>query len=111
MKTDKATARPWKVGGSIGDYKLIENQERIIIAKMPQKELANYNVIEEENANAELIVRAVNNYEALLEACKSALSNIEYAKKLKLFDGLPFGDYQALTNTEFLTNAINQATK
>lgn len=75
-KTDGATARPW----IIADYpekaqKKIATPDGLGIA------LVFGDTEEEVNANAELIVKAVNAYDDLLEACKELLlaidSNIE----------------------------------
>ena len=79
-ETASATARPWRIGGSIGDYILIESNDRTIIAKMPQTQNPSYAVLKEENSNAELIVRAVNSHDALIFHIEDLLEQIAQFK-------------------------------
>lgn len=65
-KAENATARPW--GMNLSGQVFGDNEQRPIL----------YNNIgnltnAEMNANAALIVRAVNSFDALVEACESAL--------------------------------------
>lgn len=60
---DKATARPWKIG--------IEPQ--VVMANGKAICRTGYNTKDETISNAELIVKAVNNYEALREAVEIAI--------------------------------------
>ena len=84
-KTDKATERPWEIftkgnyslagsrnGWSIGVCNKITN-ETICLIDCGNKD-TDYDT---EKANAELIVRAVNNHEALVEACSHVLRNLK----------------------------------
>lgn len=69
---DNATPRPWEVGrDKTLDVPFIK-QAKNKIAVFP---LGWDKAIQE--ANAALIVRAVNNHEALLDACRNALRQIE----------------------------------
>lgn len=69
--TDKATPRPWKQGGNWfdiwGNTNTKENWERVAEV---HHSVTGSNKIEQ--ANASLIVKAVNNHEALLNACRKA---------------------------------------
>jgi hypothetical protein len=69
---DKATPRPWKIfeGGSQDVVDIVNGKNEMLcrckgsfIGSRPLKEA---------QANASLIVKAVNNHEALLEACREA---------------------------------------
>lgn len=84
-KTDKATPRPWKTtsypDGLGGTDKIIEAADGRKIADCFTA--INETMVEKENAK--LIVRAVNNFEALLEACSYSLAMFS-AMKLLLND-------------------------
>ena len=81
---DKATPRPWKATGNIS----IIDADGMPVCRM-------HDVV---TPSREMIVKAVNNYDTLLEACKEAY------KSMKLIQ--PEGNV-----TKLLIQAINQATK
>ena len=91
MTNDNATPRPWH---RVADSNLIIKQSHrdYRIAKI---EGGTGKITDD--ANAELIVRAVNNFDSLLEACKLALQHME-ANNMLLKDN-------------FLTKAITKATE
>ena len=106
MKTQNATPRPWKIVQSepyqkwendiypriqIGEADKFSNERTVCDVWM------NKNSNEEGLANAELIVRAVNNHEALLEACKTVV-NIWNNERSNIPEGI-----------EILNKAINKA--
>ena len=69
----EATKRPWKTG-TTGDGDLwiegTDPREPVIADIVPRKQ---HGITEEDEANAELIVRAVNSFDALLSALKEVL--------------------------------------
>ena len=66
MKKDLTVARPWKVRLGINES-FIDGKDIVCLA------VVNYLMdTNEAKANAKLIVKAVNNFDALLEACKEA---------------------------------------
>lgn len=75
MSTDKATPRPWVC--SKGQYCIRELNGRGSIIARTNIEHHDCN-----DVNAELIVRAVNSHDALLEACKAAFrGDADYHQK------------------------------
>lgn len=70
--TDKATPRPWEVLKTSYGYSIDHNngKERNCFEEIVEAGKVN-------KANAELIVKAVNNHAALLEACREALKCLE----------------------------------
>lgn len=76
-KKDTATARPWKIDDN-GDancyYIATVDGHHICRVECLDESIEDESEADEiANANAALIVRAVNSHEALLEACKKAL--------------------------------------
>lgn len=81
MSTEKvqATPRPWRRGYQDNQV-IYSDYKQIAVIQCREKEWQN---------NAELIVRAVNSHDALLEACKEAINCIiayqnSWGKKSKL---------------------------
>lgn len=92
MQTDKATPRPWK---ATFDNTYIDSEsagERIASLTGSR---------ERQESNAALIVKAVNNHDALLEACKEVLHWVEGGAEADLLE----------VAKRVLSKAINQATK
>ena len=99
---DKATPRPWKYdeNGVITNMgSSIATTFQVAWENSRATKEHNQNMIDEQKANASLIVKSVNNHDALLEACKEAIEIIE---------SLEGTDEAAL---HILRQAINQATK
>ena len=69
MKTDNATPRPWGIGLTVNGSK------RIMAEHWPVADIAidRTSFQKEHEANAELIVRAVNAHDELVKACKGLL--------------------------------------
>jgi len=78
--TDKATARPWKLPASNREgferVKLqgIPSLDAMAITNSDNKAIC---LVFKSKANAELIVRAVNSHDALVNACELALTMIK----------------------------------
>jgi hypothetical protein len=68
MKRAKSTSRPWSEVID-NDYHSIQGKDGSIVCDLTDGRDC--------NADASLIVKAVNNYERLLEACREALNYIE----------------------------------
>ena len=83
-KSEKATARPWKMNVTKLGH---------IISVSPENDISKHCFApmiaerDEDLANAELIVKAVNNFDQLLEACKEVkdLFDHGYLHELKGF--------------------------
>lgn len=71
------TPTPWNVRGTNG-LRIIYGENGSIAEVKNLKRL-----VMENDANAEFIVRACNSHEALLEACKIALSKMQEFKMLE----------------------------
>ena len=65
--TEKATPRPWHY---------VKDQEKYHLFPTKGGMQIDYKMTK---ADADLIVRAVNSFEALLEACKEALKHIDWS--------------------------------
>lgn len=76
MKTQKHTPTPWKTYRITEDFKYVRPDQFRIKGGKPIRTIAHILPFPDnsEQANMEFIVRAVNNHERLLEACKFALS-------------------------------------
>jgi hypothetical protein len=94
---DKATPRPWNVSGSL-IYKQSNLDYRIA-------KIQGNTGPRTDEWNAEFIVKAVNNYDALLDACKLWVEALPDLKCNKAYESI-MADIIAKTN-----QAIAQATK
>lgn len=91
-KMEKAAARPWQVV-KLDDNYYIQHGDG---TKVNSGHAVRTNC-KEYKANAELIVRAVNSYDALLEACRESIAYLDEAK------------IKAPMLRSILESAINQA--
>lgn len=66
-QTDKATARPWTIRNKRSSLTIWGDISVCLVSKYSNNH----------KANAELIVKAVNNHESLLEACEEALALVK----------------------------------
>lgn len=78
----EATERPWRLcGGYTPQFKAIAGRNGYIVFRMAHSDILENGKpitvpeMHEQRANAELIVRAVNSHDALVEACR-AVGNI-----------------------------------
>jgi hypothetical protein len=110
MTNDKATPRPWKFekhfdgnyfGNILAQYP--EGTWRTITVQLK------YGTPEENQANASLIVKAVNSHDALLEACKEALKDLEFYEDQYRVLCSERGGEQKQETFEYLRLAIAQA--
>lgn len=81
MKKDLASARPWKV-----------DKKNACVVNLEDWPIFSSRYKDELRANAALTVRAVNNFDALLDACKEAIAYCPEPLRLKLIT--------AITNAE-----------
>ena len=92
MTTQKATARPWGVIDSLRDGAMpgidlwiVDSNKGYLIAELSATTF--FECIEEMTANAELIVKAVNSFDLMLEALNGIIASNElteakeYARK------------------------------
>lgn len=93
---DKATPRPWKKYHQINNIYLIDSGR------------TNLGSVDMKKEDVELAIKAVNNHDALLEACKEALNNLE---RLNDSGFGPVTDMASNKTYQLLSQAINQATK
>ena len=78
-KTMTHTPTPWKVSGNQIQSEKLNNYGNWILLEMPlRKEPTMQDMTEEDKANAEFIVHAVNAHDELVEACKLALDVLSY---------------------------------
>lgn len=97
---DKATPRPWKIEAR---QTIVSGNDLTTIGHCGK---SGGFYTEKDTANASLIVKAVNNHDALLEAVKKALHvHIDYVRESG-DDSQEANEYQ-----EMLSNVIAQATK
>jgi hypothetical protein len=95
------TARPWKISGEQIQSEKINGYGNFILLQMPlRKEPQMQDMTEEDKANQEFIVKAVNNHEALLNACKESLVVLQ-----AYFDA--YGTGELLPVIETVKQAIN----
>ena len=104
MTNDKATPRPWRAAKENDEFLVLPDAEGGTIASVfgdNQKE---------QKANASLIVKAVNNFDVLLEACKEAKRILTSGElnNVKNIKNHPKGFLEACAK---INQAINQATK
>jgi hypothetical protein len=76
------TSLPWKVGGDIGMGLSIVTAVKQCPSLIALSCLGAAATTEERAANAELIVLAVNNFGALLEACRLAAEQLDVAQSI-----------------------------
>ena len=74
MKKDLASARNWHIENGSVIMSEFNYKNTLIRQRIADVHFGDY---EEGKHNAELIVRAVNNFDALLEACKDALTDLK----------------------------------
>ena len=103
-KTDKATPRPWKLD-SYFPHVLDNNATPIIDCFVEGVKKA----AETDHANAELIVRAVNNHEKLVAELQKELSWLKHIKpQIKAPESVLLGLDQAIKNiTKLLSEVEN----
>ena len=101
---DKATPRPWKVFVKDSVVDIVGTQAVDEILARCHSSFIGAKGLAEGKANASLIVKAVNNYDALLEACKGLVEQLEYVLETKN----TMGAYSQLAHAKHI---INQATK
>lgn len=107
----KNTALPWKIGSKIAGKHISKCIDHIVIEQSGDtpKYVActlGYNSTEERDANAALIVRAVNSHEALVEACKSVLDLLSKTAVITM-EGIPFNHHSYINELQ----AALEATK
>lgn len=80
---DKATPRPWSIrkseDGSIAEFitsanAIIDGADGLLLAEVSDQNLKDTSI---RNANASLIINAVNNHDVLLEALQQAVEALE----------------------------------
>ena len=85
MKKDLASARNWHIENGSVIMSEFNYKNTLIRQRIADVHFGDY---EEGKHNAELIVRAVNNFDALLEACKEAIAYCPEPLRLKLITAI-----------------------
>ena len=80
MKTTKHTPTPWKVHPDVPNQIVTDGTEEFFVADLDTGD------IDEDNANAAFIVRAVNSYEKLLAILKHAQSSLRTFRDVPLHE-------------------------